>query len=324
MKAINHTLLLLLFAPLPLFSQLVIADDFSDGNFSQNPMWTGDTSLFRVDTNHRLQLVDSLAGSAYLSTPSTIIEDAVWEFELLLDFNPSGSNFARVYLVSDQPDLSAALNGYFVRISGSSADRISLFRQTGSNISLVAESGDDWADTDPAKAYIRVKRRSDGFWHLAADTGMFQNYVPLDSAFDLAHRSSAWLGVNYEYTKTRADKFFFDNLQASGRAFVDSIAPTLDSLEILSTNALLLTFSESPTTTSAENPANYQLSAGMGQPLLALQNPQDPRQVELNWANNFQNKQTYTLSYSGILDDFNNAAQGSINLPTWWPKRAMW
>lgn len=313
MKAINHTLLLLLFAPLPLFSQLVIADDFSDGNFSQNPTWTGDTSLFRVDTNHRLQLVDSLAGSAYLSTPSTIIEDAVWEFELLLDFNPSGSNFARVYLVSDQPDLSAALNGYFVRISGSSADRISLFRQTGSNISLVAESGDDWADTDPAKAYIRVKRRSDGFWHLAADTGTFQNYVPLDSAFDLAHRSSAWLGVNYEYTKTRADKFFFDNLQASGRAFVDSIAPTLDSLEILSTNALLLTFSESPTTTSAENPANYQLSAGMGQPLLALQNPQDPRQVELNWANNFQNKQTYTLSYSGILDDFNNAAQGSIN-----------
>lgn len=313
MKAINHTLFLLLFAPFLLSAQLTLSDSFTDGNFSQNPVWTGDTALFQVDTNQRLQLLDSLAGSAYLSTPSAIIEDAVWEFELLLDFNPSGSNFARVYLVSNQADLSGPLNGYFVRISGSSADRISLFRQTGSNISLVAESGDDWADTDPARAYIRVKRRLDGFWVLAADTGTFQNYVPLDSAFDLSHRNSAWFGVNYEYTKTRADKFFFDNLQASGRAFVDSIAPKLDSLEILSANALLLTFSENATTASMEDPANYQLSGGLGQPVLALQNPQDPRQVELNWAANFQNKQSYTLSYSGIVDDFNNQASGSVS-----------
>ncbi len=37
-----------------LFGQII--DDFSDGNFSSNPIWTGDQSNFQINTAQELQL----------------------------------------------------------------------------------------------------------------------------------------------------------------------------------------------------------------------------------------------------------------------------
>ncbi|MDZ7848104.1 MAG: hypothetical protein U5L96_15860 [Owenweeksia sp.] len=129
-----------------------------------------------------MQLQDTIAGTRYLSTASGISQEASWEFYLRMDFNPSGSNYAKVYLMSDRQDLNGPLNGYFVRIGGSSEDRISLFKQRGAAATLLAESSADWVDMDPVQVRIKVERLASNQWLLLADTAGGFNYQSLATA----------------------------------------------------------------------------------------------------------------------------------------------
>ena len=68
------------------FSQFT--DSFSDGNFTNNPVWLGDIGNFEVDAAFKLHLNDSTANTSYLSTSSNAIINGSWEFEIKLDFDP--------------------------------------------------------------------------------------------------------------------------------------------------------------------------------------------------------------------------------------------
>ncbi|MBQ3833578.1 MAG: hypothetical protein II815_10440, partial [Bacteroidales bacterium] len=50
-------------------------DDFSDGDFTENPQWTGETTKFQVNGGE-LQLNDSEASTAMLSTECHAIDGA--------------------------------------------------------------------------------------------------------------------------------------------------------------------------------------------------------------------------------------------------------
>ena len=112
---------LLLFI-LTTFTQVVFAqflDNFSDGEFTNNPIWTGDTDKFEVDSMKFLHhKTDSISGESYLYTESNVSINAVWEFDVRLEFNSSSSNFAKVYLTDDDQNLTADLNGFFIQIGG--------------------------------------------------------------------------------------------------------------------------------------------------------------------------------------------------------------
>src|SRR6056297_2701783 len=108
-----------------------INDNFSDRDITLSPPWYGDTSYYQTDDSCRLWLSAFYeSDKAYLVTKSNAIQDAVWQFTLWMEFNPSSSNYTRVYLVSDKDSLEKSLNGYFVEVGGSS-DEISLYRQEG-------------------------------------------------------------------------------------------------------------------------------------------------------------------------------------------------
>ncbi len=291
------------------WGQQVFTENFADGDFTQNPPWQGDTALFRV-SQQRLQLQDTAAGRAYLSTPVNLINNARWTITFELDFNPSGSNYARFYLMSDQANLAGGLNGYYLRLGGSSADKVSLYRQTGAASTLVCESPADWLDLDPVKATVAVSRSAGGFWRLEADTG--SGLVALDSALDATHTFSTHVGWRCHYTKTRADKFFVDSLQVSGFPFTDTLAPRLDSLRVSSANSLALLFSESLDQISAEEEKNYSVT-GLGNPALAVLDAQDTRRVSLSFTDTFVNKQLYWLRVNGVSDRVGNRAQDSLS-----------
>ena len=122
----------------PLLMTAQVFDDFNDGDFTNNPEWTGSVEKFIVNSNNQLQLNDTEPGLSYLATANTMINETEWRIWLKLSFSPSDNNNARFYLISDRADISEPLNGYFLQFGeGGSDDAIELFRQDGSSLHSV-------------------------------------------------------------------------------------------------------------------------------------------------------------------------------------------
>ena len=108
-----------------------INEDFSDGDFTNNPTWQGDVNNFVVNTNNELQLnAPSVTDTSFLSVETGILDfssNVSWEFYVKLDLSPSNSNNFRFYLTSDNANLKGSLNGYFIRVGeNGSTDKIKL------------------------------------------------------------------------------------------------------------------------------------------------------------------------------------------------------
>jgi hypothetical protein len=152
-------------------SQIVLAqftDNFSDGDFTNNPTWSGDEANFSVQNQILRLTAPAVADQMYLSTANEAIENAQWEFWVQLTFNPSSTNYTNVYLVSNQANLKGSLNGYFVRI-GNTSDEVSLYRQTGTTITEIIDGVDGFVNMDPVLVRVRVTRDAVGNWELFAD-----------------------------------------------------------------------------------------------------------------------------------------------------------
>lgn len=314
--AVSHRLFCLLFCSLcfsALRAQIQVQDNFADGNISHNPTWIGDTALFTVSPAGRLRLVDSVAGAAYLSTASSIAERAQWRFSLELDFNPSGSNYTRYYLISSQAQLNGNLRGYYLQVSGSSDDRIGLYRQDGSSHLPLIQTAPNWAHTDPVKVHAHISRRRQGWWILRLDTGSRQAPLLIDSVQDLTHRASAYQGWYCQYTKTRADRMYLDSIASLGYAFQDSLPPRLDSFALTGVNRLALFFNERMALASVQDTGHYHLRPDLGRPVQAGLAPNGHR-VELLWGDTLINKQRYTLILQGISDTAGNAFADTLSL----------
>jgi len=208
--------LIFIFIALPLFIFGQFTDDFSDGDFTNNPSWTGDVGRFEVDTNS-LHLNDSAASTSFLVTQSQAIINGEWIFNIKMDFSPSTNNFAKVYLVSDMVNLSGALNGMYVKVGGQSGniDDISLYTQTGTNSNEIIDGSSGLLSNNP-DVRIKVTRDVVGNWELFLDTaGVF---FTQGTAFDNSILSSDYFGVYCKYTITRSDKFWFDDFSVTGFA----------------------------------------------------------------------------------------------------------
>lgn len=205
----------------PVYSQF--ADDFGDGEFTSNPTWTGVDSKFTAASNRLQLLAPEETSNAFLSTGSKAINQASWEFAVYLDFNPSSSNYARIYLVSDQADLTSALNGYYVLIGGT-PDEISLHRQSGTSQTKIIDGEDGRVNLTEVDVKVKVTRDENGNWELYSDVGMTGNFTLEGVAHDTTHPSSAYFGVYCAYTSTRSDKFSFDDFVVTGYPFVDNTA----------------------------------------------------------------------------------------------------
>jgi hypothetical protein len=292
---------LLLLITTSLVSQGQFTDNFSDGDFSANPSWIGDISDFEVDLNNQLHLNAPAATSeSYLSTSSAFLEPGSWEFYVDMDFNPSSSNYASVFLTSDQADLTGPLNGYFVRIGGATSDRISLYRQDGSSTDALIESADDWVDLNQVQVRIRVNRDASGNWTLEADTSAgFTGYTTIGSIQDITHTTGTHFGVRCTYTSTRSDRFYFDDFDAQGTPLIDTAPPAIQSFELALPDTVRLFFNEALDPASVANTSQYEL---LGTGIAASATLIGSSEIQLIFPTPFQNGQLYTLRVSGVQD----------------------
>ena len=299
-------LLIIIFQCLTFLSLCQVNDNFADGNYTNNPAWSGDTAKFEVVSEQLHLNAPAVTDEACLATASGAIDDAVWEFYVEMHFNPSSGNYSKVYLVSDKPDFKGSLNGYYVRI-GYTDDEVSLFRQTGESDEQIIDGTDNMLDKDTVRVKVKVARDASGNWELFCDTLGGSRYFSLGTAQDTTHYRSNYFGVFCDYTSTRSTWFYFDDFIVTGTPYLDSVAPELSSLDVLSSTQLKLTFNEALDTSAAHNTANYIVDNGIGVPSSAKTDSLDQSIVFLDFSTNFTNGLQYTLTIQNMEDEYTNA-----------------
>ena len=289
----------------PLSAQLT--DDFSDGDFSNNPAWSGESTLFQVSASNELQTDgNSAADTIYLSTDNARLDDTEWRFMLRYSNNPSTSNFMRVYLVSDQSNLEGSLNGYFLQAGGESGanDSYDLYRQDGSSITQIIDGIDGRANG--VDVIVKVLRDPGGTWEVYTDINGSGNFVMEGSVMDLTHINTQSFGVWVKHTSSNRANFFFDDFYI-GDEIVDLTPPDFISASPVTSTIVEVQFSESLDQTSAENTTNYQLNQGIGTPVSAQRDANDFSLVRLTLATPLVNTQSYTITVSAVADMSGNA-----------------
>lgn len=287
------------------------SEDFLDGDFTTDPTWTGMVANFEVDAEMQLHLIaPEVEDTSYLAVASTIMDDVTWDFTVKMDFNPSSGNNARVYVVSDQEDLKGPLNGYFVMI-GNTADEVSLYRQTGTDITEIIDGLDDAVDMGTVNVRVQVIRDGAGNWELYRDTTGGESYFFEGSTTDNTYTTTNYFGVFCKYTSSRHDLFYFDDL---GTPYIDGIAPELESVAVVSDTEIDLIFSEALDPTTAEVAANYNIDGGIGFPISATVDGVSPNLIHLTVATAFTNGETYTITVSDVEDLDGNVIDGPASL----------
>lgn len=291
------TLVFLFFSAHPTRAQ--IFDDFSDGNFDQNPVWVGDIANFKISVAGELQLNAIGAGQSALFTNGNIPDSSIWDFEIRLAFDPSGSNLLRVYLQSDQTDLATA-NGYFIEIGETgSVDAIRFFRQDAGTKTLLATGQAGLAAVAP-NLHIKAVRSKTGNWVFeAATVGS-----ALQPQFSIADQTWAggnnlFFGIQCNYTASNASKFFLDNVNIRPDV-PDTQPPSLVSVQVVDATHLSAVFDENLDLISAENPAAYSVNNGIGQAQTATL-AADQKTVNLTLQNSLSSG-IYTFQSIGIKD----------------------
>ncbi|HJN06214.1 MAG TPA: lamin tail domain-containing protein [Bacteroidales bacterium] len=297
MKQISILLLVLL-------SNILLSqtsDDFEDGNFTENPEWTGNLQLFKVNSAFQLQLNDSIENKVYLGTTNTMINNTEWRCWIKLGFSPSGNNNARYYLVSNKQDLSDSLAGYFLQFGESgSNDAIELFRQDGTELFSVCRSIDGIISSS-FEIRVKVTRDGVGLWKLFVDQSGGEDFTFEAEGIDNTFTQTSQLGFLCRYTKSNSNKMYFDDVYA-GPFIVDNEPPVLLGITVDTDSTVTLQFNESLNEGSVALINNYEVDNGIGNPTSAFRDDNDASIIRLSFNSKFKLGKNYLMAVSGVKD----------------------
>ena len=298
-------LLLLLLLPLSLFAQ--VTDDFSDGDFTQTPTWSGTIEQYTVNSSKQLQLNAEGEGTAYLSLPITEYESMEWQFWIREAFAPSGNNYSDVWLSADNADLSQVTQGYFLRFGeGGSSDAIELFRKDVDGQQSICR-GAEGAIAASFAVFVKVTCDREGNWMLQTCYDNSGIYLIEAQGMDDTYGRGGFFGFWSKFTSSNAKKFYFDDVYVGPR-IIDHEPPLLLTCEVLDLKHLQIAFNEALNEATALNPSNYSVDNGLGSPVL-VSFGENPAQVVLEFEREIGNGINYTLTVSGIKDLWNNAME---------------
>ncbi|MGE3652680.1 MAG: lamin tail domain-containing protein [Flavobacteriales bacterium] len=299
----NKQWLLLLLLIMSVFNtKAQFSDNFTDGDFANNPTWSGNNTLFTI-TLGELNSQSPTAANYYLSTPSTLASNVEFIFELNLKFATSGSNYVDVYLMSDVADLVNPSNGYFVRI-GSTQDDIKLYKITGGTEALLIDGADASVNSSTNNPFrIKVTRDASDLWTLLYDDGILGSYLNAGTIVDAQHNSSAFFGVKIiQSTAASAiNNHFFDNFYV-GTIGADTQPPIIDSVVVLNANNIDVYFNETVELSTSQTIGNYLVNNGLGNPISATRDLTDSSMVHLSFATPFTNGLTNTITVNNVQD----------------------
>ncbi len=308
---------------LSLTVQAQFTDDFSDGDFTSSPIWSGNDANYIIYTSTAMpsnmvpgiRTNNTVADTTWLSAlnPMNLTDSLEWTFWAKMSFNPSIGNFSRVYIVSDQPNLTGPLNGYFVGLSNAGTDRLFLVRQSGTTLTPIITGTVANFNKTTNIVRVRVKRDNSGNWTLYSDTLGGDNYALEGTANDVTYSSSSYIGVFNQYTVSNANSCYFDEFYA-GPIQVDTIPPSVVKVTATSAFSADVYFSEPVAPGTSSFAANYQVNLGVGTPALASPDGSDATLVHLTFANPVYDGILYQMTITGI-EDLNVNVMNDTTIP---------
>ncbi|MDO1444802.1 lamin tail domain-containing protein [Rhodocytophaga aerolata] len=297
--------LLCLFFTICYFSSFAqVQEDFADGDFSNNPIWTGNTTAWTV-VNGQLRSNSAIASSSfYLSTPSSLVADTQWEVYVKLAFNTSGTNYVDIFLTSDKEDLKSNNNGYFVRIGGT-RDEISLYKRVAGTNTLLIDGADGITNVSSSTLKIKVTSTPEFTWILERDiTGTGNSFVTEGTKADASFTTSTYFGIVVQQsTSSFHTKHFFDDIKITP---IDREPPLVKAIHVLDATHVEVLFSKSVTEATAKNVANYLADQAAGNPasvaFATTASGTDASRLILTFANEFISELPYSLSIRHVED----------------------
>ena len=289
--------------------------DFDDQNFNI-VKWQGNTSNFKINANGQLQLSAPAAGESSIYTKYKVPKDSIQaDLYFKLQFAPSGDNFAKIYLFTDNIIESNA-NGFYLKLGeNGSNDAIQVWKLNNGVSQLMASGNMGGISGDPADARVRFKIYRDGMWLMATDYSgntIYEDDLEFaDQGFSL--QDSMYFGLYCKYTATRTDKFFFDDISIK-TIEKDTSAPKVLSAEVIDDHQIKLTLSEVPEATSAQNVSNYTVDNLLGNPDNIIYASAKPQEVSLFYnTKSIQSGINYTLNIKNLKDKSNNQVAHQIS-----------
>ena len=292
----SYLLLIFLMSPFSLWSQL--NESFSDNNFTNNPVWMGDTPYFTINTALQLQSNGpNSTAQLHLSTPNTKVLDTEWDFYVNLDFDITTTNWAKIYLISDRIDTENNPKGYYVKFDGTN-NSVDFYKQdSATHTKLLAGKVGRAAKLASNTFLIKVIYDTKGNWHLFSDsTALGTNFFKEGTVFDTTFNKSNYAGVYFAHSSTRRTKFYFDN-------FSVKLAPlSLLSAKASAANSLDIIFSREVELLSATNISNYSLPNSNLAVINASIDPINKKIVHLLLDNELNTYTNYTIQTQNIVD----------------------
>lgn len=295
-----------------LFAQF--SDDFSDNDFTNNPTWTGDDTIFTVNTAERLQLNAMVPGDAYLSSPHglTQLTDREWRFTIQYDFSPSGSNGGETYLTAVNQDLSTSPDGIYFRIGESgSDDPVELIERDGGTETTIMTSALGIVSSD-FEISVKIIHRANGDWELYTDLAG-GNAFQLDNSVNYPTTiTGQYIGFWLEYTSSNVQNFQYDNIYA-GPVQIDNTSPQLVSVNPIAANQLELLFNEGIDQVTGEDVSNYVVDQGVGNPTSVQRDGTNLALFTATFASNFPIGDTLEVTVTNVEDFAGNALTSAVD-----------
>lgn len=291
-----------------------VSDDFSDGDFTADPVWTGTAADFIVNTSQQLQLNAPAAGTSYLVTAHNLsgFDNKEWSVWVRQNFAGSGSNFGRIYLTSESSDLTTEPDGIYLQLGEAlSVDAVRLMQRNGGAVTQICASADGTI-ASAFQAGIKVVRDNTGMWSLYIDFAGGTDYALVATGSETAVPVGTHIGYLCTYTAGNATRFYLDDVYA-GDEIVDTDPPVMTSVQVIDANNIDVLFSETITTVSAETTGNYELLPANSIADASLDGT-NPALVHLQLIQPLSNGNTYTLTSSDIEDlNGNTSVSQSLN-----------
>ncbi len=290
-----YLLFILIWIKINIYAQWT--EDFSTNTLAE---WSGDTSQFIINSGNQLQLNASNAGKSFIYRTYKFDKELEWSFYFQMKFAPSSTNKLRVYVLMNSQNVQN-FEGYFFEIGENGTNDNWKFYARKNNSSIMLGQGEmSKLSLDPSLANFHCRLKNDSTWIIEVDYTGSRNYTEITEIKDSIKLmpSNSIFGIECEYTSTRIDKFYFDDISVQSPGF-DTIGPKIVSISNIDKNQLLISFDEELDTNTSLKLNNYTIVNFASPVDFKIINTKD---VILIFNKELISGQTYELIYQNVFD----------------------